>query len=179
MSQEDDNKIVKSGIVIGVIGTSLLFSILYILVPQFGSEVELPDRIKLGLECLVFPATFFLVTVVRVGSQRFGNPSDNPIKVVSNSESMEINLRVLSNTHEQLVIFAINILALSVLLPYEYLSLLPIYSTIFVVGRVIFWAAYQHNVSWRAPGFAMSVLPAVFGLSYCCIALLFRAFSNI
>lgn len=179
MSQADNNKVVATGMVIGAIGTPLLFIILYVITPKFGDEVELLDRIRLGLECLVLPAAFFLVTIVRVGSQRFGNPSDNPIRVVANSNSMEVNLRVLSNTHEQVVIFSLNTLALSVLLPYMYLSLLPIYSAVFLVGRVIFWMAYRHNPLWRAPGFAMSILPGVIGLSYCCIVILFRMFSNV
>jgi hypothetical protein len=178
MSQVENNRIVLSGMVIGGLGTLLLFVTLYILVPQYVSEMELVDRIKLGIECLVFPATFFLFTVIRVGSQRFGNPSDNPVKVLANSESMEVNLRVLSNTHEQVVLFALNTLALSVFLPYKYLSLLPIYSFVFVAGRVIFWAAYKHNALWRGPGFAMGILPAVLGLSYCCIVLFVRIFSN-
>lgn len=178
MSQVDNNKTVLSGMVIGALGTPLLFVIFYVLAPQYDSEMELVDRIKLGIECFVFPVTFFLVTIVRVGSQRFGNTSDNPVRVVANSESMEINLRVLSNTHEQVVLFVINTLALSVLLPYKYLSLLPIYSIIFVAGRIIFWTAYKHNALWRAPGFAMCILPAVLGFSYCCIVLLIRVFSN-
>lgn len=179
MTQKDNNRIVKSGMVIGALGTPLLFIVLYIFAPKFDAELALIDRIRLGIECLVLPVAFFLITVVRVGSQRFGNPSDNPIKVVANSESMAVNLRVLSNTNEQLVIYALNTLALSTLLPYQYLSLLPIYSAIFVAGRIIFWGAYKYNALWRAPGFAMTILPAVVGLSYCCIVLLLRTFYNI
>lgn len=177
MPQENNNRIVKTGMIIGVVVTLGLFLLLYALLPKFENEVELLARIKLAFECLVFPATFFLVVVVRLGSQRFGNPSDNPLKVVANSESMKINLRVLSNTHEQLVIFTSNIFALSIFLPALYLSLLPIYSAVFVLGRIMFWVAYKHNALWRAPGFAMGILPAVIGLGYCCIVLLVRAFS--
>lgn len=176
MSQESNNKIVKTGMIVGGMGTPILFLLLYTLAPKFGDEVELFGRVKLALECLVFPALFFLVTVLKVGSQRFGNPSENPIKVVASSESMKVNLRVLSNTHEQIVIFTLNTLALSIFLPFQYLSLLPIYSAVFVLGRILFWAAYSHNALWRAPGFAMGVFPAVVGLSYCCISLLFRTF---
>lgn len=179
MSQIDNNKIVRTGIIIGAVGTLLIFIIFYVITPKFGSEVELLDRIKLGVECLALPAAFFLVTVIKVGTQRFGNPSDNPIKVAVHSDSMEINLRVLSNTHEQVVIFALNTLLLSVLLPYMFLSLLPIYSGVFLLGRILFWAAYKHNPLWRAPGFAMGILPGVVGLSYGCIVVLLQVFSNV
>ncbi|WOT05825.1 MAPEG family protein [Shewanella youngdeokensis] len=176
MSQVDNNQVVKMGMKIGAISTLLLFIILYMLAPKFVDEVELFDRIKLGFSCLVFPAAFFLITIIRVGAQRYGNPSENPVDVVASSNSMEIDLRVLSNTHEQLVIFTLNTLALSVLLPYTYLSLLPIYSALFVVGRILFWVAYKHNVLWRAPGFAMGIMPAVVGISYCCLAILYQVF---
>jgi len=161
----------------GFVGTLVLFIALYAILPTITQEVLLLERVELGIECLVFPAIFFLVTILRIGSQRFGNPSEDPTKVLANSEGMEIDLRVLSNTHEQIMVFAINILALAVLLPYQYLSLLPIYSGIFVAGRIIFWVAYHHNFLWRAPGFAMSTLPAVVGLVYCCVVLVLRIFS--
>lgn len=179
MSQEQNNSIVKAGMVIGVAGTLCLPILLYGLLPKFSQEVILVDRIRLGLECLVFPAALFLFMIFRVGTQRFGNPSENPLKNIANTEGMQIDLRVLSNTHEQIVLFVINVLALSILLPYQYLSLLAIYSGFFVVGRMIFWMGYKHNVLWRAPGFAMSMLPAVIGLAYCCIVILQNIFANV
>lgn len=178
MAQQSNNKTVKTGMALGAAGTLLLFFTLYAWLPKFSHELIFLDRIILGVECLVFPAAFFLVTIVRVGSQRFGNPSENPLQVVANTETMKIDLRVLSNTQEQIILFVINSLALSILLPYQYLSLLPIYSAVFVIGRIIFWAAYKHNVLWRAPGFAMSILPAVVGLSYSCIVIALRVFTN-
>lgn len=162
---------------LGFIITAFLFVGLYALVPATSQEVALPDRLRVAIECLVFPTVFLLAMILRIGSQRFGNPSEDPTKVVANTESMAVDLRVLSNTHEQIVIFATNVLALSVLLPFQYLSLLPIYSGVFVAGRIVFWMAYQHNVLWRAPGFAMSTLPAVVGLGYCCTVIALRAFS--
>lgn len=176
MSQEINNNTVKTGIIVGAIATLTLFIILYLLVPQYSDEVTLLDRMKLAVECLVFPALFMLIVILKVGSQRFGNPAENPVQVVANTDSMKIDLRVLSNTHEQLIIFVINMLGLSILLPYNYLSLLPIYSCLFVVGRIIFWFAYKHNVLWRAPGFAMCVLPAAVGLLYSCSVILMNTF---
>lgn len=177
MSQELHNKTVKLGIAISVVITLVLTIGLFAIIPTITQELPLIERVKLGIVCLVFPAVFFLVVITRIGFQRFGNPSEDPTKVVANSEGMEIDLRVLSNTHEQIMIFSINVLALAVLLPYQYLSLLPIYSGLFVTGRIIFWVAYRHNVLWRAPGFAMSMLPAVVGLVYCCVVLVLRVFT--
>ena len=178
MSQELNNLAVKRGMALGFVVTLSLFVGLYFISPKFTQELMLADRLKLGLECLIFPALFFLVVVLRVGSQRFGNPAENPVEMMASSEGMKIDLRVLSNTHEQIVLFVINALSLAVLLPYEYLSLLPIYSALFVVGRILFWLGYRHKVLWRAPGFAMGVLPAVLGLGYSSIVIVVNVFSN-
>ena len=155
MSQEISNLTVKRGMAIGFVVTLSLIIGLY----------------------LVFPALMFLVVILRVGSQRFGNPAENPVEMVASTQGMKIDLRVLSNTHEQIVIFVINALSLSLLLPYQYLSLLPVYSTLFVLGRIVFWLGYRHHVLWRAPGFAMAVLPAVLGLGYSCIVIAVKPFS--
>ena len=157
--------------------TLSLFIGLYVLLPKFDQEIVLVERIKLGFQCLVFPAVIFLATILRVGSQRFGNPAENPVEIEASSVGMKIDVRVLSNTHEQIVIFIVNALCLAVLLPFEYLSLVPIYSALFVVGRTLFWWGYRYKVLWRAPGFAMSVLPAVAGLGYSGIVILLKPFS--
>ena len=174
MTQADNDNTVKTGMVVGVFVTLVSFLVLYLLFPQYDAEVILVERFQLAIQCLVFPAAFFVITVVRIGMQRFGNSSDDPTKTVANSQAMAIDLRVLSNTHEQIVLFALNTLCLAMLLPFAFLSLLPVYSAVFVIGRVLFWAGYRYNVLWRAPGFAMNIIPAAAGLGYCCIVLVLR-----
>ena len=171
MTQELHNKVVLSGMAIGIIVTPLIFMGLYVLFPQFAHELETTGRLELGIKCLIFPAVFFLVLVLRVGAQRFGNPSEDPTIVLAGTESMKVDLRVLSNTNEQIIIFTINTMSLAMLLPFKYLSILPIYSGLFVVGRLLFWLGYRRNALWRAPGFAMNILPAALGLLYCCMTL--------
>lgn len=72
------------------------------------------------------------------------------------------------------MLFVINTLGLALLLPYSYLSLFPIYAELFVIGRVVFWVGYRHHVLSRPPGFSLTVLPALVGLSYCCAVILVR-----
>jgi hypothetical protein len=172
MTQSDNNRTVQLGMVIGVVSTVALYSAAYILVPDFDAELPLIERLAMAVNCLIFPALFFASVVVRVGAQRFGNPAENPLDVVASSDAMRVNLRVLSNTHEQLVLFTINVFALSVVLPYSWLHLLPAYSGLFVLGRMVFWLGYAYNPLWRAPGFALTILPAVIGLAYSALALL-------
>ncbi|KGG24955.1 hypothetical protein EV13_2887 [Prochlorococcus sp. MIT 0702] len=50
---------------------------------------------------------------------------------------MQVDLRVLANTHKQLILFMINAMALAVPLPFACLALVTVYSAIFVIGRIL------------------------------------------
>lgn len=173
MSQEQHNHTVLKGAALGFLITLVVVPGLYLLLPQFDQELAPASRVSLGINCLAFPGLFYLALLLVVGSQRFGSPAENPVLLEANSEQMKIDLRVLSNTTEQIIVFAVTTLCLAIALPFEYLSLLPVYSGWFVAGRLCFWIGYRQNVLWRAPGFAMNVLPAALGLLYCCAVLLF------
>ncbi len=172
MTQRRDNLVVKRGILLGIALTFAVFLLSFHLLPNLNHEPGLLMRLKIGVKSLVFPALFFLLMIIRIGTQRFGNPAEDPTRVLASSHAMQVDLRVLTNTHEQLILFMINAMALAILLPFTCLTLLPIYSAIFVIGRILFWAGYRHNVLWRAPGFGMTLLPALIGLLYSAIALL-------
>ena len=166
MSQEQDNRTVKYGIVIGIIIALVLGLLLYALLPRYQHELQPWGRIELGVKCLIMPGLFLLVLILRIGSMRFGNASQDPTTTLASSKPMAINLRVLSNTYEQTMLFIINTLGLAIFLPFPYLSLLPIYSGLFLTGRLLFWAGYRYNILWRAPGFALNILPVALGLLF-------------
>ncbi|MDP6203089.1 MAG: hypothetical protein QGG12_02675 [Prochlorococcaceae cyanobacterium ETNP18_MAG_14] len=112
--------------------------------------------------------------IIHIGSEGFGNPAEDPTTVLASSHAMDVDLRVLANTHEQLIVFIVNTMALAVLLPFAYLKLLPIYSGTFVFGRLLFWVGYRYHVLLRAPGFALNIFTALAALIYSSIALLRR-----
>jgi len=172
MSQKRDNLVVKRGILLGIALSISVLMLSFHFLPNVDHEPGLLMRLKIGVKSLVFPALLFLLMIIRIGAQRFGNPAEDPTRVVASSHAMQVDLRVLANTHEQLILFMINAMALAVLLPFACLTLVPIYSAIFVIGRILFWAGYRHNVLWRAPGFGMTLFPAIIGLIYSAIALL-------
>ncbi len=174
MTQEDDNRVIKNGLVWGVLFTLVILAGFFLIIPRMDDDPGIAGRLRLAVECSIFPGILFFLMILGVGAQRYGNPAEDPTRVLANSEGMKVDLRVLSNTHEQLVLFVINTLGLSVLLPFGYLSLLPAYSALFVAGRIIYWVGYRRDVLWRGPGFAMSIVPATLGLLYCAFAVVFR-----
>ncbi|MEE3326283.1 MAG: MAPEG family protein [Myxococcota bacterium] len=174
MTQEDHNRTVKSGVRGGLLFTLAILVGFFLLIPRMDDDPGIAGRLRLAVECSIFPGLLFFLMILRVGAQRFGNAAEDPTKVLASTEGMKVDLRVLSNTHEQLILFLINTLGLSVLLPFGYLSLLPAYSALFVAGRIVYWVGYRKNVLLRGPGFAMGLLPAGLGLLYCAFAVFFR-----
>jgi hypothetical protein len=137
-SQKHDNRVVLTGIALGAILSVVMAVFLFLMLPQFDREPSAIARIQLGVKCLVFPGLIFFMTIIGVASKRFGNEAEDPTKMLTSSHVMLVNLRVQLNTEEQILLFLINTLSLCVLLPFEYLSLLPIFSIIFVIARVFY-----------------------------------------
>lgn len=172
MSQEYDNKIVKQGMAIGLLFSLVYILSLYILLPVLETGSDNTSRLALAASCLVLPALTLIAGILVVGLSRFGNEAQDPTKVNANTKTMQINLRYLSNTHEQLTLFILCIFPLAVLLPETELILLPIYSSLFFIGRLFFWAGYHLNILYRAPGFGMSLMTAIIATLYNLFALL-------
>jgi len=67
---------------------------------------------------------------------------------------MIIDGRVADNTLQQLVLFLVGLLGLSVTLPPDGLSVVAAVAITFVVARCIFWFGYRIHPLYRAPGFS-------------------------
>ena len=131
-------------------------------------EIDATNRFKLAVEALIFPGLFAMAMVIKVGSQRFGNAAQDPTKVKCANAKMKKDIQILENTFEQIIIFTISIIGLSVYLPDDWLWIIPVNAILIILGRVLFFTAYHINVLYRAPGFGMTVFPAATGMLYSC-----------
>lgn len=161
MSQLLDNRTVVGGIVLGVGLTLAIAALGVLLLPPVAGPFDTASRLALAAKCLVAPAATMLVGVIVVGMTRFGSDMQDPTRMEASTDAMRVNLRYLGNTHEQLTLYAANSLALAVLLPAAWLKLLPLYALMFCLGRALFWVGYRLNALYRAPGFALTILPTV------------------
>ena len=67
---------------------------------------------------------------------------------------MVIDGRVADNTLQQLVLFLVGMLALSLSLPLARMSIIPAVSITFVLVRIAFWIGYRIKPVYRAFGFS-------------------------
>lgn len=66
----------------------------------------------------------------------------------------QINGRVVENTLQQLVLFVLGTLALSVGLAPEQMGIIPAAVIVFVIARIAFWIGYRVHPLYRAFGMA-------------------------
>lgn len=173
-AQAKQNQIVVNGIILSLVITICFIIIAFLIIPPVTHEMATSQRLGMAVYSLIFPSLCFLAGVLVVGKSRFGNKAQDPTKYEAASQGMKINLRYLSNTQEQLFLFFLATLGLSLILPYDYLSLVWINSALFVLGRIVFWISYHVNVLYRAVGFGMTFFPATVGLLYCAIMVIKR-----
>ena len=76
-------------------------------------------------------------------------------------EPLEITLRYVSNTYEQLLLFALACIALNFIAPETAVRLLPVMGLWFMIARIIFWAGYKTHPLKRAIGFAATFHPTL------------------
>lgn len=148
-----EQKIVAIGAASGVIGMIVMVWLLAKLIPGPAIADTAADRIAYALHWAVPPALLFFFMVGAVGNARFKSEAIDPT-AGKESERMIIDGRVADNTLQQLVLFLVGLLGLSVTLPPDGLSVVAAVAITFVVARCIFWFGYRIHPLYRAPGFS-------------------------
>jgi len=91
--------------------------------------------------------------VAAVGNARFNSEAIDPT-LGKESHKMIVDGRVADNTLQQLVLFLVGMLSLSVTLPLQRLDIVAAVSITFVIVRIAFWVGYRIQPVYRAFGFA-------------------------
>ena len=161
-----EGKIIIKGILLGLIFLGIYGFLALKYFPRYPETFTAIERIILALQCFIFPGFMLLVGIITVGLKRTNKRAGDPTKTNKYSHGMQVALRYLSNTHEQIVIYIIYTFGLAILLPTGYLHLVPIGSLLFVLGRITFWVGY-----WLTPIIVRQDLRSIFcpQLLPCCI----------
>jgi hypothetical protein len=148
-----DQRTVAVGALSGIIGMILLVWGLSTLIAGPDIADEAGARLAYALKWAVVAAIPLFAMIVAVGNARFLSEAIDPT-LAKEDQKMVVNGRVADNTLQQFVLFLVGMLALSVSLPLERLSIVPAVAITFVIARIIFWIGYRIHPLYRAPGFS-------------------------
>ena len=157
----NDQRKVVAGVVAAIMFSAAFFVVVFRLteielMPLGG--IETSWRLEYALKCDVFAALCLLAGVATVGNRRFFLPD---AIAGGSSPSIEIDLRYLQNTLEQLVLAVVAHLALVTIVAPESIRAVAVLVMLFVIGRVTFWIGYHRSGPARAFGFATTFYPTV------------------
>ncbi|KAM6962499.1 uncharacterized protein FYW47_008163 [Aplochiton taeniatus] len=129
----------------------------------FYLPVEAPDcpdtlsRLTFSLySCL--PATIPILIAMLTGAMcQFCSGSLNPMEPLPRKLALQ-QLFVTSST-EQLTLYVLNMVVLTLLLPQDQLRIVPMFTAFFTVGRMVYWFSLSGCSSWRCFGSGLSWFP--------------------
>src|SRR5262245_4083183 len=148
-----EQNVVAVGAATGVISMMVGVFAIYRAWPTSAGLTAAADRVVYTLQWEAIAALPLLVAVIAVGNNRFLSEAIDPTR---NKEDLatQINGRVVENTLQQLMLFVLSTLALSVGLGPEQMGVIPAAVIVFVLARIAFWIGYRVHPLYRAFGMA-------------------------
>jgi uncharacterized MAPEG superfamily protein len=118
------------------------------------------DKIALAFKCAGFALVPGIVGICTVSAQRL-DPKMWVGREAKPNSSLDLNTRFILNTFEQFAAFLVAIVVVALYSPQEEARALPILTTLFLLGRLLFWVGYHNNPYLRAFGFGLTFYPTV------------------
>ena len=166
-----EQKIVAVGAASGIAAMIVAVWVLTRLLPVPAVEDAASARLAYALGANVFSLVPFFVMLIAVGNQRFLSDAIDPTRGAED-RAMNIDGRVADNTLQQNFVFAVASLALSTVVPLQYLQVVWACAIWFVVARCLFWIGYRINPLYRAPGMSGTAYMNLFMILYILFRLL-------
>jgi uncharacterized MAPEG superfamily protein len=118
------------------------------------------DKLALVFECAAFALLPGIVGICVVSAERL-DPKMWVGKAAKPGSALEINTKFILNTFEQFTAFLAALAVVALYSPAEDARALPILTTLFLLGRALFWIGYHRNPHLRAFGFGLTFYPTV------------------
>lgn len=139
-------------------GTYGVLAAAYLLVPPFSGQTEPNERLILAVRWLLIAFIPYAAVCLTILYQRYAEGAHNPLLGVE-SERLKVHCRVMQNTLEQLVWFALCVLPLATLLSASEARLIPILCLFFAFARLVYWWGFlRGGTLGRAPGVQLTFL---------------------
>jgi hypothetical protein len=143
------------------VSTALWFALYRYLPPLKGMDA-LDARMLVALKCLAVATLFALVAGVEaVAHERLQSAAFDPL-AGHQTKRLQVNLRYLQNTLEQIVVFGVGLFGLAAYLTSgEAMRAVPATTVIWILNRYAFWIGYHRSAAMRglgAPSMAVSLI---------------------
>jgi uncharacterized membrane protein YecN with MAPEG domain len=133
-------------------GSYAVLGVAYALVPPIAGLAEPSERLILAARWLLVALIPYAAVCLTILYQRYAEGAHNPL-LGGESERLKVHCRVMQNTLEQLLWFALCLLPLSTYLSPNQARLIPILCVFFAVARLVYWWGYlRSGTLGRAPG---------------------------
>lgn len=146
-----EQRVVAVGAASGVVAMAASILLLTNALPAPNVTDEISARLAYALAANVFAVLPFFIMLIIVSNERFLSNAIDPT-LHAESARMEIDGRVVENTLQQNFVFFVATLALSTVVPFQYLQVILACALVFVVARCLFWLGYRMHPLYRAPG---------------------------
>ena len=129
---------------------------------SFDENLNKMERLSIALQCSLIPTLFLAISVGRLAKHRFFTPEDIDGGGLSNgSDEAKVLQSLLQNTLEQFALAFAIYLSWSIMMPANWLSVVPLAAIAFGIGRVMFFIGYKHGAPSRAIGFTLAFYPSL------------------
>lgn len=133
-------------------GSHAVLAVAYALVPPFAGLAQAGERLVLAAQWLLVAFVPYAAVCLTILYQRYAEGAHNPL-LGGESERLKIHCRVMQNTLEQLLWFALCLLPLATYLSPGQARLIPIVCVFFALARFVYWWGYlRSGTLGRAPG---------------------------
>ncbi|MEH6452241.1 MAG: MAPEG family protein [Psychromonas sp.] len=157
----------QSGVLKGM-AAAMLTSIIVILLAitfdplNYSLISQSSERLTVLGISLILPTLFLIASIGRLAKFRFFSPEDIDGSGLTSATNEALILQsLLQNTLEQFVITFAVYTAWALLMPSAWLSVVPLCSVLFAMGRIAFFKGYSGGAPARAFGFALTFYSTV------------------
>jgi len=139
-------------------GTYAVLGVAYAVVPPLAGMTQPSERLILAAQWLIVAFIPYAAACLTILYQRYAEGAHNPL-LGGESERLKVHCRVMQNTLEQLLWFALCILPLATFLTSSQARLIPILCVFFALARFVYWWGYlRGGTLGRSPGVQLTFL---------------------
>jgi len=148
-----DQRRVAAGAASGVFAMLAALLALSGIIAGLAVDANAGERLAYAVQWIAAAALPLALAIASVGNGRFNSEAIDPT-AGKESHTMVINGRVVDNSVQQYLLFAVASLAVAAGARGDQLGIVAAGAIIFVIARFVFWIGYRIRPVYRAAGFA-------------------------